>query len=221
METAILIADIIKHAIWPVTVLIIITRFRNELSDLLFRTNKIQLPGGVQVEAFSARLRAAEPAAERVKQEQAFESGKRGGAFVEELRSPEQVNERLIQLQLNPLVSGLDMNYFRNLSYQTPAQALTALRLDTSTLLKDLARALSIPYTDLDSIDMLAGKLLSQNRIDQSKYQLLKTIDDLTAPEYLRSDVSAEQVNQLLHMAQPLADAARTWLTVGCPQVVQ
>ena len=89
-----------------------------QLVALLNRIRRAELPGGVAVD-LDQEIKEVKALSAKVQEEPTPPDRKRGPTI-----PLTEANARLIQLDLRPSLSGLDMSYYRNLAEQDPNVAL-------------------------------------------------------------------------------------------------
>jgi hypothetical protein len=127
VEIAKLVPEYVKALAWPLTVLALSFSFRSEIKRVLARLRKAVFPGGVsvdlqeevrEVKQLSEKVESAPPAGDRKK--------KPGIPLTE-------ANARMMKLGLAPMLSGLDVAYYRSMAETDPVLALAGLRIDLET----------------------------------------------------------------------------------------
>jgi hypothetical protein len=137
METAKLVLEYLKVLVWPSTTIWLAFLFRVEIRKLMARLKKAVLPGGVSLE-LEEQLQQVRALSEKVESEPSpHDRPKTPGIPLTE------ANARMIQLGLQPTLSGLDMSYYRNLAATDPVLYWLAFELNLRLLHGTLRRGTS------------------------------------------------------------------------------
>ncbi len=213
MEIAKLVLEYMRVLVWPLVVITGILLFRSQLSAILWRLRKADLPMGVSLD-FQQEIQEAKNLSQEVAQQ------------VEPSNLPEEkklrpsipmteANARMIALGLQPSPSGLDMTYYRNLATQDPNIALAGLRIELDVLAKNLARGFKIETTHRDSGTRLLQKLRDFGAITMEQFQLAQKVFRLCNAAIHGQTVSREQADDVIDIANVLRDQYLRWLSWG------
>lgn len=213
MEIAKLVLEYIKVLVWPTFIIIGVLLFRSQLSAILWRLRKADLPMGVSLD-FQQEIREAKNLSQQVAQQ------------VEPPNLPEEkkqrpsipmteANARMIALGLQPSPSGLDMTYYRNLAAQDPNIALAGLRIELDVLAKNLARGFKIEINARDNGTRLLQKLRDLGAITMEQFQLAQRVLRLCNAAIHGQTVSHEQADDVIDIANVLRDQYLRWLSWG------
>jgi len=209
METAKIVLEYLKVFTWPITVIVIALVYRKPLSSILEKLKKAGLPGGVSLD-FSAEVIDVRQLSQRVETLPA----KAGLKAFPTLRLTE-ANARMIELNLQPSPSGLDMNYYRQLAVQDPNIALAGLRIELDVLARNLARGFGVPIGERDSGLRLLRRVREEGAITASQFELAERVVRLCNAAIHGTLVSKEQADSVLDSAEVLAEQYLSWLSWG------
>ena len=123
MELSKVILLYLSVLIWPITVIVIIFLFRNQVVLLINRIRHAELPGGLTLDLVQ-EIKEVKSLSSKVQEQPAIVDRKEGRPSI----PLTEANARMIQLDLRPSPSGLDMSYYRELAKQDPNVALAGLR---------------------------------------------------------------------------------------------
>src|SRR5437016_12438736 len=124
MELAKLILEYVKVLAWPTTTIIFVIAFRTPLTAILARLRKAALPGGVSID-FQEEIQKAKELSRQVDAVPVPADRRRTPAI-----PLTEANARMIGLGLQPVSSGLDMSYYREIAESDPTLALAGLRIE-------------------------------------------------------------------------------------------
>jgi len=213
METARLVLDYIEALIWPVFALIILFMFRSQISNLITRLKKVDLPGGISAEAFQEKIRATETLSLEVVKEQRPKSEKKGPDI-----PLTEANARMINVGLAPTPTGLELSRYRILAEEDPQLALAGLRIELETMLKNVAKGFKIPVGERDSAGVITRKLHEHGAITSLQAKLINAVLDLCNAAVHGQRVTQVQVGNILDTAAILRDDYISWLSWGFPK---
>jgi len=209
MRPANIILEYLDTIVWPAVAIVAIFVFRKSLNAVLHRVTKASLPGGVAID-FAQDIRDAQQLSRAVAE---------GPAPPKAHGRPSipltEANARMLDLGLRPSPSGVDMSYYRNLADVDPNIALAGLRMEIETLARNLAHGFSVPATDRDSATSLLRKLYDAQAITTEQFQLGQKIVSLCNQAVHGRQVSREEANVILDVAQILTKQYVTWLSWG------
>jgi hypothetical protein len=210
MEIAYLVLEYFKALIWPIVVMTVVLMFRNQLSTILSRLRKADLPMGVSLD-FQQELEEGKNLSRQVKQQ--VEQTTRHE--VRPVIPMTEANARLIKLGLQPSPSGLDMEYYRNLAAQDPNLALSGLRLEIDILAKNLARGFQIEIGSSDTGAGLLRKLRDLGAITTEQLELTLKVLQLCNAAVHGEIVSYEQADEIINLTNALREQYLRWLSWG------
>src|SRR5208337_2110036 len=152
MEIAKLVLEYVKALAWPLTVIALSLSFRSEIKRLLARLRKAALPGGVSVD-LGEEVREVRQLSEKVESAPTEERKKKPGIPLTE------ANARMMKLGLAPMLSGLDIAYYRSMAQTDPVLALAGLRIDLETMMRNVAIGFKLQSTSAGPIPRLLARL--------------------------------------------------------------
>lgn len=162
MELAKLILEYVKALAWPFTAIALGLVFRKSLVGILARLEKASLPGGVSLN-FDKQIQQVENLSQKL-----LEAPAATPLETEVRLSPNDANKKMIELSLEPMKSGLEIEYFRNLAKVDTTLALAALRIELESLFKNMiAKTYGEDSTSIRSnVSAIAmTKTLAENRL--------------------------------------------------------
>jgi hypothetical protein len=207
MEIAKLVLEYVRVFIWPITTVVSLLIFRKPISELFSRIRRAELPGGVSLNlgdqideatTLSERVRTAPPPADRPSH-----------AAIPLTK----VNARMVHLELRPVPSGLDLDYFRDLARRDPTLALSALRIELETLAKNLAKGSKLGIPDRESLSNLLALLLRSGVITGDQFSLAQRIQSVSNAAIHGAAISTDEVLTVIDAAKPLVDDYVAWLS--------
>jgi hypothetical protein len=209
MELAHLILEYIQVLIWPIVVFAICIFFRSQLTNLLNRLKHADLPGGVSVD-LGQDITDAKELSSKVQATPSRSDRRRGPVL-----PLTEANTRMIQLDLRPSPSGLDMGYYRQLADQDPNIALAGLRIEVDIMARNLAKGFKVPVSPNESGTRLLRALYDQDAIDAQQMQLVMKIMSICNAAVHGSPVSHDEALMVIDTAAVLADQYLAWLSWG------
>ena len=218
METSKLILEFVKVLVWPFTTIFILILFRLQLLNLLSRTKRLNLPGGIILETFDQKIEMAKELANEISKENK-EKESQHISDREKLKpvtpNYSEANKRMIELGLTPSPSGLEIEYYKELANKDPRLALAGLRIDFELMLNNLAKGFHIEFDNNWSIFKKVQTLLIQDAIDQRQRDFLMIILELSSSAVHGAEISKSQVFEILGISQVLIDDYKSWLHWG------
>jgi transcriptional regulator CtsR len=211
MEIAKIVLEFIKAIIWPVTTLIIIAIFRQQIGGLFHRIRKAELPGGITLETLPEQLKVAKEISEEVKQESTEKIAEKKVSVI----PLTETNKRMLNIGLAPSPSGLELSYYRTISDQDPNLALAGLRMEVETMLKNLAKGFKIEISNRESSRNILVKLKEKYCITSRQYELILKVLKLCNAAIHGLRVSTQDANEILDIATVLRDDYVAWLSWG------
>jgi len=209
MEIARIILEYIQAIIWPAVVVTVCFVFRQQLVALINRIRHAELPGGFAVD-LDQEIKEAKALSIKV-QETITPSEEKFGPII----PLTEANARLIQLNLRPSPSGLDMSYYRNLADQDPNVALAGLRIEIDVLANNLAKGFSVPTDNRDSGGRLLRKLYDSNAITSDQMQLTMKVLQVCNAAVHGTIISRKEAYDVINSADVLAGQYLAWLSWG------
>jgi len=209
MEIAKLVLEYIRALIWPLTVLGISLFFRREVKGLLARLRKAVLPGGVSLD-LGEEVREVKELSERV--QSSPRSPERKGTATIPLT---EANARMMKLGLTPMLSGLDIDYFRSRAETDPVLALAGLRIDLETMMRNVALGFKVPISSSYSIHRILAQLKDAVAITPDQMELAKKILRVCNQAIHGRFVSREEADEVIKAAEVLFHQYLAWLSWG------
>lgn len=209
MEIAKLVLEYIKALAWPLTVIALSLSFRSEIKRLLARLKKAVLPGGVsvdlqeevrEVKQLSEKVESAPPPVDRKK--------KPGIPLTE-------ANARMMKLGLAPMLSGLDVGYYRSMAETDPVLALAGLRIDLETMMRNVAIGFKLQSSPSGPIPRLLARLRETGAITPDQMHLAQKIFSVCNQAIHGRFVSREEAEEVIKAAEVLFREYLAWLSWG------
>ena len=209
MEIAKLVLEYTKTLAWPATTIVMLLVFRTELCSLLGRLTKATLPGGttldfprevLMAEALSAEVRKTPPP-----------PNKTAGPAI----PVTEANARLLNLGLSPSPSGLDFHYYAALAQRDPNLALAGLRMELEIMARNLAKGFNVGYSETDGAGKMLRRLREAGAITQQQAELGNAILRLCNAAVHGTNVTLEQADSVIGVANTLRDQFLNWLSWG------
>lgn len=211
MEIAKLILEYVRALIWPSTTIGLALLFRVEIRKLLARLRKAVLPGGVSLE-LEDEIRQVRALSQQVESEsQPADRKNRPGVPLTE------ANARMIQLGLQPTLSGLDMSYYRSLAATDPILSLAALRIELETLTRNLAKGYKVPVSVTAPVPRVLAALREASAITPAQLELAQKVLRVCNQAIHGAAISREQAQEVIASAGILVTDYLAWLSWGFP----
>jgi hypothetical protein len=166
MELAKLVLEYVKVLAWPITTMVLVVAFRTPLKAILSRLRKAALPGGVSID-FQEEIQEAKELSRQVDALPAPADRRKAPAI-----PLTEANARMIALGLQPVSSGLDMSYYREIAEHDPTLALAGLRIELETLAKNIAVGFKVEHKKNESVSSLLQRLLGRGGITREQAEL-------------------------------------------------
>ncbi len=215
MEIANIVLEYIRALVWPIIAITGLLLFRNEVSGLIGRIRKVELPGGGAInigqEIHEAKVISKEVVKQKLKIPIPMLEGKEHIPSI----PLTDANARMIELGLRPSPSGLDISYYRNLALENRYAALGGLRLELEILVKNLAKGFKVQIDDRDPALMVLQKLLNANAITSEQLSLAQKVLQICNAAVHGSTISLEETNSVIDLASVLKDQYIRWLSWG------
>jgi hypothetical protein len=211
MKLAELILKYIEVLIWPLVTVFILMYFKDELSKLFSRAKKVELPGGISIEAFENKLEKAKQLDREIKSERKPEITE----LIAKHNNETEANKRMIELGLKPSPSGLDLDYYRSLAKTDIQLAMAGLRMDLELMIRNLAQGFKIKTTDMEPINKVLKSLLDHGAVNTKQVDFMKIIFQLTNYAIHGGQINQEQVESVLELGETLVEDYVAWLDWG------
>lgn len=209
MNIAELILKYIEVIVWPSVTIFIIVHFKKEIIKLFERAKKVELPGGISIEAFEDKLEEAKKLDKEIKSERKPEMIE----IIEQISiSDSEANAKMVENGLRPSPSGLDLNYYRQIAKSDMSLAAAGLRMEFELLIRNLATGFKIKSLPNEPIPSLIKKLGSRFSITDKQIEFVQVIFQLT--NYASHDglVTERQFEEVLELGETLVDDYIAWL---------
>jgi len=211
MELAKLILEYVKALAWPITAIALGLVFRKSLVAILARLEKASLPGGVSLD-FEKQIKQVQNLSEKLL-EAPVAPPVQGSVQI----SPGDANKKMIALSLEPMKSGLEIEYFRNLAKIDTTLALAALRIELESLFKNMIAKTygEDPSKIRTSVSAIAmTKALAENRlIPSDEADLASKILRVCNRAIHGKKVSQQDALVVIGAAEYIFDRYRIWLS--------
>lgn len=212
MEIAKLVLEYIKVLIWPSVTLFLCIYLKDHLDGLFSRLKSAKLPGGVSFE-LENNIKETVKLAGQVHEETIEKNQKYKN--VQSLE-PEKVNNRLIELGLQPSPSSMNMQYYREMVVDNPNLALAGLRIEVEILIKNLATGFELKIDEkYISPSRILKLLLEKHAILESQYQLAMNVLSICNKALHGETVTKDQAFTILESADVLIEDYLAWLVWG------
>ncbi|RZK24752.1 MAG: DUF4145 domain-containing protein, partial [Flavobacterium sp.] len=199
--------------IWPITVFIIVLIYRKAILRLINRAKKIELPGGLSLEAIEDDIEEAKELATEIKSERTQEVQN----FIDKegIRLESEANRKMIENGLKVSPSGLNLSYYKGIANSDPRLALVGLRIDFELMLKNLAKGFKVQFDEKEPISKVITKLLNAGAITFKQYEFINVIFRISNSAAHGAEISKWQVYEVLEIGQVLVDDYLAWLDWG------
>lgn len=212
MEVTKLILEFVKALAWPMTAIFLGVYFRKPIVAILNRLKKAGLPGGVSLD-FEEKILEVQSLSQELVNTPVTQIPQ-----FEQRVSPSDANKKMIDLGLEPMKSGLDMNYFRNLAKSDTALALAALRIELESLYKNMIEKTLGKEGDKIRASVSAislARLSGENRIIPSdEADLAVKILKVCNRAIHGKNISAYDAQVVIDASQTIFDRYRIWLSI-------
>lgn len=211
MELAELILKYIEALIWPTVTVFVLFFFKDELSKLFDRAKKVELPGGISIEAFENKLEQAKQLEKEIKSERKPEIAQ----LIEKHSNDTEANKKMINLGLKPSPSGLDLNYYRQLAQTDKQLAMAGLKMDLELMIRNLAQGFGLEINMKMPISKVIKVLLDNGYIYSKQADFMKIIFQLTSYAIHGGQINEDQIESVLELGETLVDDYIAWLDWG------
>ncbi len=209
MEIAKLVLEYVKALAWPLTIILLSLSFRSEIKRLLARLRKAVLPGGLSVD-LQEEVREVKQLSERVESAPPVEDRrKKPGIPLTE------ANARMMKLGLAPMLSGLDVAYYRSMAETDPVLALAGLRIDLETMMRNVAIGFKVQSAPSGPIPRLLARLREAGAITPDQMELAQKIFSVCNQAMHGRFVSREEAEEVIKAAEVLFREYLAWLSWG------
>jgi hypothetical protein len=206
MDIAKLILEFVRVLAWPIVAVFIAVYFRKSLQAILERLIRATLPGGVSLD-FKEKIEEAQ------KLSQALEAPKPNQLQQASLPlTVGDVNKKLISLGLEPVSSGLDIEYFRSMAKIDPALAFAALRIEIEALTKNIIVGCNLPIQKNRSTMLSIRDLSKAKAIDGPTAILALDVLNICSRAIHGQKVYQDDAERVIDIAAFLFALFRTWL---------
>jgi hypothetical protein len=209
VELAKLILEYVKVLAWPTTTIILVVAFRTPLKAILSRLRKAALPGGVSID-FQEEIQEAKELSRQVEALPAPADRRKTPAI-----PLTEANARMIALGLQPVSSGLDMSYYREIAENDPTLALAGLRIELETLVKNIALGFKVERKKNESVSSLLQRLLDHGAITREQADLARKILNICNKAIHGQTVSELEAQEVIDAAAALSRYFLSWLSWG------
>ncbi|HTM98543.1 MAG TPA: hypothetical protein VL088_07370 [Pedobacter sp.] len=208
-----IIFDFIGTIIWPITTFIVVLIYKKAILRLINRAKKIELPGGLSLEAIDDDIKEAKELATEIKTERKPEVQD----FIDEkgTKLESESNRKMIENGLIPSPSGLNLAYYNEIVEIDPRLAMVGLRIDFELMLRNLAKGFKIQIEEKEPISKVISKLLNKGAITTKQYEFINLIFRISNSAAHGSEISRWQAWEVLQMGQVLVDDYLAWLDWG------
>lgn len=208
-----IIFDFVGTIIWPITTFIIVLIYRKAIHRLIDRARRIELPGGLSLDAIEDNIKEAKELATEIKIER--KPDVQNLLDNESVRLESEANRKMIENGLRPSPSGLNLSYYKDIASTDPRLALVGLRIDFELMLRNLAKGFKIQLEEKEPISKVISKMLNSGAITIKQYEFINVIFRISNSAAHGSEISRRQVYEVLEIGQVLVDDYLAWLDWG------
>jgi hypothetical protein len=126
-----------------------------------------------------------------------------------------EANARMIKLGLSPMLSGLDIAYYRSKAESDPVLALAGLRIDLETMMRNVTVGFKLQFAASGPIPRLLGRLREAGAITPDQMQLAQKIFNVCNQAMHGRFVSREEAEDVIKAAEVLFKQYLAWLSWG------
>lgn len=209
MEIAKLVLEYVRAMIWPLTVLALSLYFRKEIKRVLARLRKVILPGDVSLD-LQEEVQEVKQLSEKI-QETPPPNGRRTTPSI----PLTEANARMIKLGLAPMLSRLDISYYRSKAETDPVLALAGLRIDLETMMRNVAVGFKVQSASSGPIPRILARLREAGAITPDQMQLAQKIFSVCNQALHGRFVSREEAEEVIKAAEVLFQQYLAWLSWG------
>jgi hypothetical protein len=213
MEFFKLLLEYIEVLIWPAVVLYCLKLFQDQIGGFFARMEKADLPGGISLKAFKEQIKIGKELSSEVIEEKTFKLEKQGVPAI----PITEANARMLNLELAPSPSGLELSEYRILAQHDPNLALAGIRMEVEIMLKNLAKGFGLPSDGRHSAGLTARMLSEKGKITNSQANLISTVIKLCNSAVHGQKVTVTEAEDILDIIEILKDDYVSWLSWGFP----
>ena len=201
---ALVVLEYIKALVWPVLVAGCLILYKKHIDRFLSKIKKAKI-GDIEVEISEGEKIAVEVA----KQEPQYQKDDKPRI------APTEANKRMIELGLEPVPSGLDMEYFRQLLTQNVLLCLAAMRIELEILGKNLLRGWDIPMQRPLGAMSIYRELSKHNAITDNQFELASIVLRICNRAVHGEEITSDEAERILEIADVLMKQYIDWLSWG------
>jgi hypothetical protein len=209
LEIARLVLDFLSVLAWPAVALLGILLFRGHVADLVRRIKGAGLPGGISLD-FDREVQAAQQLSSEVLK--AVQVAPNPG---KPILTTSKANARMLDLDLQPSPSGLQLSRYTELTRQDPNLALAGLRMEIEVLARNLAKGFNIDVDPHASPGALLQRLREGEALTRDQYALAQKIVQLCNAAVHGRPVTQDEALAVIESAEVLASYYVAWLSWG------
>src|SRR5579863_7443515 len=209
MEIAKLVLEYVKALIWPITVLTLSLLFRREVKRLFARLRKAVLPGGVSLD-LQEEVQEVKQLSEKIQSTPTSDKSRSTPGI-----PLTEANARMMKLGLAPMLSGLDIAYYRAKAETDPVLALAGLRIDLETMMRNVALGFKVKLASSGPIPRLLARIQEAGAITSDQMQLAQKIFNVCNQAMHGRFVSREEAEEVIKAAEVLFGHYLAWLSWG------
>jgi hypothetical protein len=208
MDIAKLVLEYLKALAWPATTIFFGIYFREPLTALLDRIKRAEV-AGVSLN-FQEKIQEVKELSEEIPVVPTAQTVNPRATI-----PLTEANARMISLGLQPVSSGLDLAYFRDIAKNDPTLALAGLRIEIETLARNLAIGCKVELKGHESPSTLLNRLLSKQVITSAQAELGRKILSICNKAVHGERVSALEALDVIEAAGTLFESFLQWLSWG------
>jgi hypothetical protein len=209
MEIAWLVVEYLKVLVWPITIVSLSLLFRSEIKRVLGRMRKAVFPGGLSVD-LQEEVQEVKQLSEKIQSTPPSEKHRATPGI-----PLTEANSRMIKLGLAPMLSGLDIAYYRAKAETDPVLALAGLRIDLETMMRNVALGFKVKLAPSGPIPRLLARLQEAGAITSDQTQLAQKIFNVCNQAMHGRFVSREEAEEVIKAAEVLFGHYLAWLGWG------
>ncbi|MCK4663883.1 MAG: DUF4145 domain-containing protein [Bacteroidales bacterium] len=208
-----IILDFISTILWPIIVIVFILIFRKDITKIIGKAKKVELPGGISIETVGEEISKAKELAKEIKNERKPEIQ----SIINHVDRQKDTlaNIRMIELGLQTSPSGLDLTYYKKIAETDLRLSLVGLRIDFEMMLKNLAKGFKIKTIEKEPILKTIFNLFNKGAISSRQYEFINTIFKISNAAAHGAEITKKQVFEVLEIGQVLVDDYIAWLDWG------
>jgi len=203
MEIAKLVLEYIKALVWPIVVVSLSLLFRSEIKKVLGRLRKAVFPGGLSVD-LQEEVQKVRQLSEKIQSTPTSDKHRAAPGI-----PLTDANSRMIKLGLEPMLSGLDIAYYRARAEADPVLALAGLRIDLETMMRNVALGFKVKLGPSGAIPRLLARLQEAGAITMDQMQLARKIFNVCNQAVHGRFVSREEAEEVI--GAPRFSSNSTW----------